>query len=177
MNKNKRILISSVVAIIVVVGGVAIGNIAGSKKVEKSINTHLTSVLVPIAKDFYKVGETVKIHDISMTVDKIKISNGTKTSKPDDGSEYLVVTVTVKNGSKSKRGYSDDFQLQDAKGQVNDPVVTMIDADQTFRSGDLAPNGEVTGTMTFLSVKGAKGLSLNYKGDIFGHTIVHFKLN
>lgn len=173
MNKNKRIIILSVVAIVVVAGGFTISN----NSIKKSIKTHLTNVLLPNAKDFYKVGETVKINDMYMAIDKIKISNGTRSSRPDEGKEYLIVTVTVKNGSNSKRKYGDDFQLQDAKGQVNDSLVTMMDANQTFRGGDLAPKGEVTGTMTFLSVKGATGLSLNYKGEIFGNNIVHFKLN
>ena len=42
MNKNKRIIISSVVAIVVVAGGLTIGNIVGPKKVKKNINTQLT---------------------------------------------------------------------------------------------------------------------------------------
>ena len=159
MNKNKRIIISSVVAVVVVAGGFTIDNIVGANKVKKNINTSLTSILLPTAKDFYKIGETVKIHDIFMTIDKIKISNGTKASRPDEGKEYLIVTATVRNGSKSKRSYSNDFQLQDDKGQVNDPEVTMIDANQTLTGGDLAPNGKVIGTMTFLSDKGATGLS------------------
>lgn len=174
MNKNKRIIIGCVVAIIVVVGGLTIYNGAGTNKVKKSI----TSTLIPNIKDFYKVSQTVKINDISMTIDKIKISNGIKSDRPEEGKEYLIVTVTVKNGGKSKIHYDDgDFQMQDSKGEVNNCVTTTIDEDQTFKGGELAPNREVTGTITFLSVKDAKGLSLNYNGDIFGHTIVHFKLN
>lgn len=177
MYKHKRIVILIVVTMAIVIGGITISTIVGSNKVKKSINTHLTNALLPKAKDFYKVGEIVNIHDISMKIDKIEISNGTKASRPDEGKEYLIVTVTVINGSNSKQSYSDDFQLQDSKGQVSDPIVTMIAANQTFIRGDLAPNGKVTGTVTFLSVKGAKELSLIYKGDIFGHTIVRFKLN
>ena len=177
MNKNKHIIVSSIVAIVVVVGGFTIGNILGSDKVKKNVNTSLISALMPNVKNFYKVGETVKLNSISMRIDKIEITNGIKIDRPDEGTEYLIVTVTIINKSKSKISYGNDFQLQDANGQINDSVVTMIDSDQTFRNGDLAPNGKVTGTMTFLSVKGATGLSLNYNGDLFGHSIVHFKLN
>jgi len=178
MNKHKRIIISSVVAIVVMAGGFTISNIERSHRVKKNINTGLISALIPNVKSFYKVGETVKIRDISMTINKIDISNGTKTDMPESGKEYLIVTVTIRNGSKSNVSYDgDDFQIQNAKGNVKNSVVTMLEANQTFRSGDVAPNKEVTGTMTFLPVKGSKGLSLNYNGDIFGHTIVHFKLN
>ena len=106
-----------------------------------------------------------------MRIDKIEID------RADEGTEYLNVTVTIINGSKSKISYDDDFQIQDANGQINDSVVTMIDPDQTLRSGDLAPNGKVTGTLTFLTAKGATGLSLNYNSDLFGHSVVYFKLN
>jgi len=177
MNKNERIIISSVVAIVVVAGNFTIGTIVESNRVKNFSNTPITSVLLPTVKDFYKVGETVKINGISMTIDKIEISNGTKIDRPEDGKEYLIVTVTIKNRSKIKISYGDDFQLQNAKGDINNSVITMIDANQTFRSGDIAPNKEFTGTMTFLPLEGATGLSLNYNGDIFGHTKVHFKLN
>ena len=177
MSKNKLIIISSVVAIVVVVGGFTISNIAGANRGRKSIETSLISTLIPNIKDFYKVGETVDINGVSMKIDKIEISNGTNEDSPDEGTEYLIVTLTVRNGRKSKISYGDDFQIQDAKGQINDSVVTMIEPNQTLRSGELAPNREVTGTMTFLSVKGATGLSLNYNGNLFGHNTVHFKLN
>jgi len=177
MNKHKRIIISSVVAIVVVVGSFTIDSIVRSNKVKKSVNTGLISALIPNVKNFYKVGETVKINSISMRIDKSEISNGIKIDRPDEGTEYLIVTVTIINGNKSKISYGDDFQIQDANGQTNDSVVTMIDPDQTLRNGDLAPNGKVTGTITFLTVKGATGLSLNYNGDLFGQSVVHFKLN
>lgn len=177
MNRDKRIIISSVLAIVLVAGGFTIYNMIGAKKINKSIKTHVTSVLLPTVKDFYKVGEIVKINDISVKIDKMKRSNGNKTSKPDEGFEYIIVTITVKNESKSKISYGDDFQLQDAKGQINDPAITMIDANHTFKSGDLAPKGVVTGTMTFIARKGAKGLSLNYNWDVLRHKIVRFKLN
>ena len=129
MNKNKRIILLSIVLVAV---GLFIGNIAVTKKVGTSLKKQSTNVLLTKVKDFYKVGEIVKIHDMSMTINKIKISTGTKTSRTDKGLEYLIVTVTIKNGSNSKRNYGNDFQLQDAKGQVTDSIVTMIDADQTF---------------------------------------------
>ena len=178
MNKNKRIVISIIIAIVVVVGGFTIYNIVGSKKVKKNVNSSIASTLLPNVKDFYKIGQTVKINDISMVIDKIEISNGTKTDRPDEGTEYLIVTVTIKNGSKSKIRYdNDDFQIQDSGGGVNNSVVTTIDAYQTLKSGTLAPNGDVTGSITFLPVNCATGLSVDYNGDIFGHNIIHFKLN
>ena len=178
MNKNKRIVISIIIAIVVIVGGFTIYNIVGSKKAKKNLNSSIVSTLLPNVKDFYKIGQTVKINDISMVIDKIEISNGTKTDTPDEGTEYLIVTETIKNGRKSKIHYSnDDFQIQDSSGEVNNSVVTTIDADQTLKSGTLAPNEDVTGTITFLPVNGTTGLSVNYNGYIFGHNIIHFKLN
>ena len=95
MNKNKRIIISSVLAVVVVAGGFSIYNMVGTKIIKKSINTHLSRVLLPDTKDFYKIGETVKINDISLKIDKIKTSNGNKENRPDEGLEYLIVTVTA----------------------------------------------------------------------------------
>lgn len=177
MNKNKRTLILSILAIVVIVGGFTIYNMIVPTKIKKSINTHLSTALLPTTKDFYNIGETVKINDISLKIDKMKKSNGNKLSKPDEGLEYLIITLTAKNESNSKRSYGDDFQLQDAKGQIIDPAVTMIDAYHTFKSGNIAPKGEVTGTITFLATKDAMGLSLNYNWDVLRHKIVRFKLN
>ena len=178
MNKHKRIIISIVVAIVVVVVAFILYNLVGTNKVKNSINSSITSTLLPNIKDFYKVKQTVKLNNISMIVDRIEISNGLKIEKPDEGEEYIILTVTIKNGSRNKIRYDDDdFQIQDAKGNVTNSVVTMIDANQTFKNGHLAPNGRVTGTMTFLAVKGATGLSLNYNGNLFGHSVIHFKLN
>jgi len=59
MNKNERIIISSVVAIVVVAGNFTIGTIVESNRVKNFSNTPITSVLLPTVKDFYKVGETV----------------------------------------------------------------------------------------------------------------------
>ena len=179
MKKNKRIIISIIIAIVVVVVGVfTIHNIVGSTKATKNINSSIASTLLPNVKNFYKIGQTVKINDISMAIDKIEISDGTKTDRPDEGTEYLIVTVTIKNGSKSKRHYDyTDFQIQNSSGSVNNSVITTIDAYQTLKSGTLAPNGDVKGTITFLPVNGATGLSVNYNGDIFGHNTIHFKLN
>ncbi|MBU3161727.1 DUF4352 domain-containing protein [Clostridium frigoris] len=177
MNKNKRIIISSVVAIFVLAGGFGIYNIVESNRVKKSVSTHVTSILLPTVKDFYKVGEAVKINGISVKIDKIDTSNGNKVSRPDGGLEYVIATITVKNGGNSKMNYGDDFQIQDDKGKITDPIVTMIDANHTFESGNLGPKGEFTGTMTFLAVKGAKGLSLNYNWDLLKHKIVRFKIN
>lgn len=177
MNKNKRIIVSSIVAIVVVAGGFTIDNIIGTNKIKNSRNTQVASVLLPTAKDFYKVGDTVKINDISLKIDKIDTSNGNKVNRPDAGLEYLIVTITVKNGSNSNRNYGDDFQIQNEKGKISDPIVTMIAANNIFKSGNLAPKKEITGTLTFLAVKGAKGLSLNYNWDTLRHKIVRFKLN
>lgn len=179
MNNNKRIIVSIIITIVVViVGGFTIYNIVVSKKAKKSLNSSITSTLLPNVKDFYKIGQAIKINDISMVIDKIEISNGTKTDRPDEGTEYLIVTVTIKNGNKSKIHYDDnDFQIQDSSGGINNSVITTMNAYQTFKSGTLPPNGDVTGTMTFLPVNGATGLSVNYNGDIFGHNIIHFKLN
>ncbi|NNU77774.1 DUF4352 domain-containing protein [Clostridium estertheticum] len=177
MNKNKCIIISSVVAIVVIAGGFTMDNIIGSNKIKKSRSTHVASVLLPTDKDFYKVGDTVKINDISLKIDKIDTSNGNKVNRPDAGLEYLIVTITVKNGSNSNRSYGDDFQMQDDKGKIRDPIVTMMADNHIFKGGNLAPKGEFTGTLTFLTVKGAKGLSLNYNWDTLRHKIVRFKLN
>ena len=177
MKNNKRIIISSVLAIAVVAGGFTIDNILGANKIKKNISTNVKSALLTSDKDFYNVGEIVKINGISVKIDKINISDGKNKSRPDKGSEYVTITVTVKNESSSKRSYGDDFQIQDNKGKTSDPIVTMIETSNTFKGGVLEAKGAVTGTITFLAVKGAKGLSLVYNWDILRHKIIRFKLN
>lgn len=130
-------------------------------------------------KDFYAVNETAKINGVEMTVTNVSKSNGEDFDKPKDGSEYVIVSVKIKNNSKEKVSYNAlYFKMQNSKGQITDDAFTTVDQDKQLKSGELAPGGEVAGDVVFEEPVGDKALVLQYQNDIFEDGVkLQFKLN
>jgi Domain of unknown function (DUF4352) len=77
--------------------------------------------------------------------------------------------VTIKNTSDRQIDFNPfDFKLQDADGVQRDTTVAS-DMPKPLNSGNLAPNGIVTGNMAFEAPQGATGLKLIYKPNRFGN--------
>jgi hypothetical protein len=129
-------------------------------------------------KTVFKVGETVKYGNVELTVTKFKTSKGGEFDSPKTGNEYAIVTVKYKNTGKENISYNPfDFKIRNSKGQVTDNTyISAIEKDK-LDSGDLAPGGEVEGSIAFEVPKGDKGLVLQYTGNIFeSESKVEFKL-
>lgn len=114
-----------------------------------------------------------------MTVTNVSKSNGEDFDKPKDGSEYVIVSVKIKNNSKEKVSYNAlYFKMQNSKGQITDDAFTTVDQDKQLKSGELAPGGEVAGDVVFEEPVGDKALVLQYQNDIFEDGVkLQFKLN
>jgi hypothetical protein len=61
--------------------------------------------------------------------------------------------------------------MQNSKGQITDMGLTIVDQDTSLQSGDLAPNGEVEGTVTFEEPINDPELTLLYQPNIFGEDV------
>lgn len=129
-------------------------------------------------KEIYVIGEEVKLEDAILKVNSIDKSSGSEWDKPKEGSEFIVVNVTIKNSGTSQIAYNSfDFQMQNSKGQIIDQAFTTIDKNTTLNSGELASNGEVTGTIVFEQPIEEKELILIYKTNMFSDKNVKVKLN
>lgn len=120
-----------------------------------------------IKKEF-AANETIELKGMHLNVTKVERSNGSDFDKPKEGNEFVIVSVKIQNKGTEKLDYNPFyFKIQNSKGQITDESFTTINQDTALNSGELAPNGEVTGTLAFEAPKGDKGLKLLYKDNIF----------
>lgn len=128
----------------------------------------------------FDLNQPVKMNDVELTVTKVEKSNGTDYDKPKSGMEYVIVTVKYKNvGSKDTVSYNPyDFKIKNSKGQITSQSFTVVNTDTALSSGDLAPGGEIEGTIAFEQPTGDSALVLQYTGNIFKtDSEIDFKLN
>lgn len=116
----------------------------------------------------YNQGETGMLGDGAVTVTKVKRSQGNDWNKPQTGKEYIIVTVEIENKGAKNLSYNPwYFKLQNSNGQQESMTFTTIDSDTSLRSGELISGGKVSGTITFETTKGDKGLSLIYNDNLW----------
>lgn len=174
------------IAIIVVLG--AIGS-SGGNKTSKDDKTSASDTNDSKAvenketkkeeiKDIYSIGEEVKLNDNVLIVNKAEKSNGTDFDKPQDGKEFVIVNVTIKNGGKDEITYNPyDFEMANSQGQITDQAFTTVNTDTALQSGKLSTGGTVTGTIAFEQPTGDTGLVLKYKANMFSNNEVKIKIN
>lgn len=105
------------------------------------------------------VGDNVNFKGTIITAIKFTKSNVGYLNNPQEGFEYVIVTVKIKNGTDSNIYYQPhDFKMQDSKGQI-----TQVNLESTLSSGELDPNGEVEGTVVFEEPKNDPELTLIYQ--------------
>ena len=78
---------------------------------------------------------------------------GNEYFKPNNGNEYVVATLNIENKSDKDISYNPlDFQIQNEDGQITHNTFGPSD-DNDLSSGNLTPNGKVSGTITFETKK------------------------
>ncbi len=98
----------------------------------------------------YAVGETIKLGDHRLTVTDVKKSTGGDFDKPKPGHEYVVVSVNIYNGGKEDIPYNPlDFEMRNSKGNITKMTISMVNQNTALNSGQLAPKGQVTGSIVF----------------------------
>ncbi|MDN3017193.1 DUF4352 domain-containing protein [Paenibacillus sp. BSR1-1] len=116
----------------------------------------------PMEQRPHAVGEEIEISGSTLTVRKVEKSEGNATEKPRAGSEFIIVTVQLKNTGKEPMRYDPAlFDVLDNKGNSYPQPFIMIDIDTTLPSGDLAAGESITGTLAFEMPKDVK-LKLRY---------------
>ncbi|MEM5606464.1 DUF4352 domain-containing protein [Bacillus cereus] len=102
------------------------------------------------SKKEYSIGETIKLGDHRLTVTEVKKSPGGEFDKPKQGHEYIVVAVNIYNGGKEDISYNTlDFEMRNSQGNITRPTLSIINQNTALNSGQLAPKGQVAGTVVF----------------------------
>ncbi|CEG25768.1 DUF4352 domain-containing protein [Bacillus sp. B-jedd] len=128
-------------------------------------------------KEVFAVGEQVKLGDNILTVSKVAKSNGNDFDKPKAGHEFVIVTVEINNSGNENIAYNPfDFKMANSQGQIVDQAFTTVDSDTALQSGELAPGGKVTGTLSFEQPAGDKGLQLHYTPDFWSDSTIKINL-
>ena len=170
--KKKRGLIAVIVIVVLIIVIAAIANMGGDDDKPQAVGggsgVAQSEQIGADASKVFGINEPVKYKGLELSVTKVEKSNGDDFDKPKDGMEYVIVTVKYKNTGAEKISYNPyDFKMLNSKGQITDEAFTTIDSDTALSSGELAPGGEIEGTIAFEQPKGDTGLKLQYTGNWF----------
>lgn len=128
-------------------------------------------------KDVYAVGEAVKLGENVLTVTNVSKSTGSDFDKPKQGHEYVIVTVQIENAGEENISYNPfDFKMSNSQGQIVDTGFITVDSDTALSSGELAPGGKVSGTVSFEQPAGDTGLQLQYSPSFWSDKTIKVNL-
>lgn len=144
--------------------------------------TKTTSTTSGDENGWTKVDKVVTVGDIQYTVNGFKNSNGSGAFEPEDGKDYCLIDITVKNDTKEEAALSSIlmFGLTDADGKSYNislgGLACLEDEKLAQLDGSLAASSELRGGLAYEVPENAKGLTLDIK-DILGDGDQKVKLN
>ncbi|AXF56923.1 DUF4352 domain-containing protein [Salicibibacter kimchii] len=126
----------------------------------------------------FAVGDTVEHDDYGLTVGSVEFSSGDEIDNPDSGNEYVIVEMTIDNDGDDTISYNPyHFSIQNSDGNITDQAFTTIDSDTSLSSGDLAPDGTVSGTVVFEAPEDDPELTLIFEPSFWSADEVRINLN
>src|SRR5699024_3597255 len=112
----------------------------------------------------FEVGEKVELDGQMVEVTKVEKSQVNDFDTPSDGNEFVIVHVSIENNGDEEISYNPfNFKMQNSNGQIEDMGLITVDNDTALSSGDLAPGGNVSGTLSFEQPKDDDGLKLIFE--------------
>jgi hypothetical protein len=136
-----------IVAVIIVVAS------ADNKKEPQKINSNNSGAQQteqPKAPQEFKIGDTVKLGDYSITVNEVKnCASSNQFLQPKAGNVYVTADITQENKGADAKSYNLwDFKLQDDKDFSYQTAMAGC-REPSFGSGTLQPNQKTRGYITF----------------------------
>lgn len=124
----------------------------------------------------FKLGETVKMGELAITVHSKRIAKGGEFIRPAQGNVWLIAEATIENLGNKAAAISSlmMFKLADAQG-YNYNVTIGPDLKGQL-DGELAPGRKMRGEVAFEIPADATGLELIFEPNIFGFGQAMFKL-
>lgn len=151
--------IALITALIVTSLGAAL--LGGAAQVANDVSNE-QKALDSVKKDFAK-GDTAKFDKLDVKVTTVT-QNWQPTdgfSKPDDGKEFVLVSLDIKNTSSETVSVNPlDFKIDDA-GVAE--IYELTTTSTPLNAVELKPGSSVTGDIVFQAKKDATGLKLQYK--------------
>ena len=126
----------------------------------------------------YKVGDVVKLGDLTVIVKEVKDLPAKEFVEPEEGKKFIGIDITFENVSDKPEAISSllQFQVKDADGYAYDQDF-MYDTGKRLPEGELAPGAKASGVLPYEVPVDAKGLEFVFDGDIFGTGQVIIGLN
>lgn len=114
-------------------------------------------------KDFSQ-NEVVIHKNIKYSILKVEKTQGSNPYvKPSSGNEYVKVTIQIENNSNEKISYNAlDWQMVNEDGVEDAWGTFTADDDKNLSTGELDPNGKVSGVLVWEQKKGDSNLRLRY---------------
>lgn len=171
-----------IIAIIILIGIVAKDGESEQtsgepQTVENSDNTEEEKDEKNIENKEFKIGEKVELDGHVVEVTEVEKSSGDDFDKPSDGKEYVIVHVSIENNGDKEISYNPfNFKMKNSNGQIEDQTFTIIDNDTALSSGDLAPGGNVSGTIAFEQPIDDDGLQLIFEPSFWSNKEIIFNL-
>lgn len=170
-----------IIAFIVIL---ALGSSGENTTEQPNISTNITpstnvdnTTNIDTSNKVYAVGEEAFLNNTSITVTKVEKSNGSEYDKPQSGKEFVILYITIKNIGNSNLSYNPyNFQVQNSQGQLNEPTFTIIDNDTSLQTGELIPNGSISGTIVFEESINDSNLTLIYQDNFWSSKSLKIKL-
>lgn len=144
-------------------GGLVLTGCSSTDTPEKVSDKASTETTEEVQTEF-NLGEQIKLGDAIVTVTNVQKTAGSDFDTPQQGNEFVIVTVKIENGGTENVSYNPfDFQMKNSNGQITDQTFTTITNDTSLNSGELAGGGFVEGTIPFEAPIGDAGLQLIYQ--------------
>lgn len=135
------------------------------KKVNES-SKQAKAKTAPENQKMFKIGDTVDLDGIQMTVNSVEYPAGNEYNQAEDGKSWVVVNLSIKNTSGKVVNYNPfDFKL-DADGNATTFDGINIDVKNKLNSGELKDGASVSGNLVG-EADPAKKLTLEYRGSLF----------
>ena len=176
MNKAKHFIARIVALSAVFVGGIAVLN---ANPVSAKTHHAKTHKHYNVRKHTFKVGETATYEGVEMKVNSVTYTDHIGDSTPDDGKQYVIVSMTLDNKTKKHADYNDVNFKFDNNGDAQDAETVSEDSNE-MNDGTLDPHAKITKDVIGqvpTNVDKSK-LKLVYQPMFFDDEVtVHFSLN
>lgn len=149
----------------------------GSAELEDSIDA-TTNTSDQVQKSF-KVGDVINIDGKKVTITSVvrNWNSGNEYILPQSGYEFVKVQVAIENDSSNQISYNTfDWKIKDSKGVIKDVAFVTYSVDGTLESGELAPNGKVSGFIIFEVPSGDTELVLQYNPSFWTDKTLEIKI-
>ena len=162
-----------IILVLVIVGG----SLIYFTQTEDNQKENTQGVFVSSSKEVFEMNDIIEYKGVNYKVIDIQTSMGNSYKEPEEGNQFIIVTVSIENNTDEKIAYSynnwtvsNSDSKEDAKR-----IFSSINVDNALYSGKLVVGGVKKGSMVFEQPIDAKDVTLNYyelKKDDEGMSII-----